>query len=52
MFLYIAIIGMLTYLGSFGGGLNVISFGWDFAVLAVASWIIFEIAKHIILGSS
>lgn len=45
MFFYIGIIGMVSYLGSFDGK-GVIPFGWDFLVLAVVSWVIFELAKR------
>jgi amino acid transporter len=43
MFFYIAIMGMVTYLGSFGGK-NIITFGWDFLVLALISWLVFELS--------
>jgi amino acid transporter len=41
---YIAGIGVLTYLGSFGGGKNVITFGVDFFVMAAFSLVIFWLA--------
>lgn len=34
-------LGMISYLGTFGGGIGVITLGWDFLVLAVFSTIIF-----------
>jgi len=37
---------MATYLGSFGGGKDIIPFGWDFAVIFAISWLIFELAKR------
>lgn len=45
MFFYAAIMGMMSYLGSFDGR-GVITFGWDFLVLAVISWVIFELSKR------
>lgn len=44
MFFYIALMGSMTYLGNFGGGKNMIHFGWDFMVIAIISWVIFSLA--------
>ena len=35
---------LISYLGNFGGGLGIIPFGWDLAILAVAGVINFSIA--------
>jgi amino acid transporter len=40
----IAGVGILTYLGSFGGGKNMITFGPDFGVIALFSFVIFYLA--------
>ncbi len=41
---YFAGMAIISYLGSFGGGKEVITFGWDFVVLAVFSIVIFYFA--------
>lgn len=46
IFFYVGIMGLISYLGSFGGGIGVIPFGWDFLVIAIFSLIIFEIALY------
>ena len=46
VFFYIGIISMVTYLGSFGGGVNVIPFGWDFLAIAGVSLLIFELSRR------
>jgi amino acid transporter len=38
---YILGLGVLSYFGSFGGGKNIITFGYDFGVIAIFSLIIF-----------
>lgn len=43
---YIVGIGVITWLSSFGGGLDVIHFGIDFVVMAVFTFIIFACAIH------
>ena len=45
VFIYLIVMGVISYFGSFGGGKNIISFGWDFLYLALMSWIIFEFAQ-------
>ncbi len=40
-FAYLIVLGIISYLGSFGGGHNIIHFGSDFVVLAVITVIIF-----------
>ena len=44
--LYVAGITLFSCLGSFGGGLDLLPFGWDFVVLAIFSVIIFKMAIH------
>jgi amino acid transporter len=39
----VGIVG-ISYLGAFGGGLNVIPFGWDFAVIALFSVAVLQLA--------
>ncbi len=51
VFCYIIALGVLTYLGSFGGGRHVIAFGWDFPIIALVSWIIFELSQRCALGT-
>lgn len=46
VFFYIGMMAMVTYLGSFGGGSAVIPFGWDFAVIAAISWLVFELSSR------
>ncbi len=45
VFLYVIVIGVMSYLGSFGGGLKLIPFGWDFLAVAVYTWVIFECSQ-------
>ncbi|MCX7124375.1 MAG: APC family permease [Gammaproteobacteria bacterium] len=42
---YIAGLTLISYLGSFGGGKNILPFGWDLAVLAIFSIFIVYLAK-------
>ena len=51
IFFYIAILGMITYLGTFGGGCCIIPFGWDFLVIAGFSWLIYELSIRCALES-
>lgn len=44
MWLYFIGIGVISYLGSFGGGRNVIPFGWDFGFIAIFCTIIMMVA--------
>ncbi len=41
LFAYLILLGIVSYLGSFGGGRDVIHFGVDFGVLAVLTLVIF-----------
>lgn len=43
---------LISYLGSFGNGLGLISFGWDFIVIAVFCLIIVALAQHFILPAA
>ncbi len=46
--IYIVVITILSYLSSFGGGINKIKFGIDFLIIAIFSALIFYLAKIII----
>jgi amino acid transporter len=46
IFLYLIGLGLISYFGSFGGGTGMIPFGWDFAVIAVLSVIIFYLSYY------
>jgi amino acid transporter len=37
---------IISYLGNFGGGRNIIPFGWDFVIIAIFSYIIMKIAVN------
>ncbi|MCD6047810.1 MAG: yveA 2 [Gammaproteobacteria bacterium] len=41
---YLAGLVILSYLGEYGGGHHIITFGWDFLIIAIFSLIIFSIA--------
>lgn len=43
MFPYLVLMTLISYWGSFGGQ-NKITFGWDFVVIAMVSFVIFEMA--------
>lgn len=49
---YIAGLTLISYLGSFGGGKNILHFGWDLVVLAVFSTGILMLAKKFKLSSA
>lgn len=42
LFPYIFLMTLSSYLGSFGGGMNYLPFGWDFLAIALLTLIIFE----------
>ena len=44
LIVYVLGLGILSYYGSFGGGKNVLTFGYDFLVIAIFSLIIFILA--------
>ena len=46
--IYVILIALLSYFGSYGGGVNKIEFGYDFIILALFSIFIFYLAKLII----
>jgi len=46
LFPYIAGMGLLSYLCTFGGGLSLIPFGWDFVAVAILSLIIYIFAQR------
>ena len=41
---YLAGLFIISYLGSYGGGKNIIHFGWDFLIIALFSIIVFYLA--------
>jgi amino acid transporter len=47
---YLAGLTIISYLGSYGNGLNVLPFGWDFLVIAIFSAAIFYLAIITRLG--
>ena len=46
MFLYIGLLSLTTYLGSFNGGIDVLHFGWDFLAVFVMSTLIFLLSQR------
>ena len=44
---YIIGLGVISYFSSYGGGTNVIHFGWDFVVMAVFTVVIFYLAQYL-----
>ncbi|MEM8628557.1 MAG: APC family permease [Chlamydiota bacterium] len=49
IFPYLIGTGVLSFLGSFGGGLGLLPFGWDFLVIGIFSVAIFYLAKSLSL---
>jgi amino acid transporter len=47
---YLIGLSVISYLGSYGGGLNVLPFGWDFLIIAIFSVAIFYLAVITRLG--
>lgn len=45
-FLYLILMGVLSYLSAFGGGQGRIPFGWDFLIMLIFSAIIYYAASH------
>lgn len=41
---YLLCLTIVSYLGTFGGGINKITFGMDFLVVGLLSWIVFQLA--------
>jgi len=52
IFIYVALLGLISYLGAFGGGHHIIKFGWDFFVIAIMTWVVFELSQHLALRDS
>jgi amino acid transporter len=46
VFIYVAALGLVSYFGAFGGN-NTISFGWDFLVIGVMTWLIFQLSQFL-----
>lgn len=44
IFIYVACLGLISYFGSFGGK-GAIPFGWDFLVIAIMTWFVFELSQ-------
>jgi len=40
-------LSLISYLGAFGGGINVIPFGWDFLVIAIFSGIVLTLSYYL-----
>jgi amino acid transporter len=49
---YLTGLFVISYLGSYGGGKNILSFGWDFLVIGLFSVVIFYLAIYFRLGDS
>lgn len=47
---YLIGLGILSFIGSFGEGLNIMTFGWDFLVLLIFSFGVFLIARKTALS--
>ena len=43
---YLGGIGILSYLGTFGNGKSMLTFGWDFLVIAIFTVVIFYLALY------
>lgn len=43
---YLVLMGIVSVLGSFGGGHNVIHFGWDFLAVGIVTIVIYYCSKH------
>lgn len=46
MIAYLIMLGLISYLGPFGGGAGVVEFGLDFILIAAMSFLIYEAAIH------
>lgn len=49
---YLGGLVVISYLGSYGHGINVLTFGWDFLIIAVFTFIIFHLALYTQLDKS
>ncbi|MCP3680864.1 MAG: hypothetical protein GY782_11680 [Gammaproteobacteria bacterium] len=43
---------IISYIGNFGGGMKILSFGWDFIVIAAFSAAVFYLVKVIAMVPS
>jgi amino acid transporter len=41
---YFALLALISWLGSFGGGKNILPFGWDFLIIGILTVIVFVVA--------
>ena len=48
IFIYVGLLGLTSYLGDFGGK-HIVPFGWDFVVVGIMSWLIFELSQYLAL---
>lgn len=46
IFIYVGLLGLISYFGAFGGK-NMITFGWDFVVIGVMTWLVFELSQYL-----
>ena len=46
IFIYVGCLALVSYFGAFGGK-NDIPFGWDFLVIGVMTWLIFELSQYL-----
>jgi len=46
IFVYLIMLGLVSWFGSFGGGLDMLPFGWDFLVIAVVSAIVYGLSQY------
>lgn len=49
IFIYVSLLGLVSYLGNFGGGHQIIPFGWDFLAVGIMSWSVFELSQYLAL---
>ncbi len=49
---YIVGLTIISYIGNFGGGIKILTFGWDFVVIAAFSAVIFYLVKIIAMVPS
>ena len=47
IFIYVFLLGLISYLGDFGGGHRLVKFGWDFPVIAVMTYVVFELSQRL-----
>lgn len=49
LIVYLFVLGLISYSGSFGGGCNAIPFGVDFIIIAIMSYVVYYFANRAIL---